>query len=221
MFAAGDICEYDSPVHGRYHAVEHWDVAFNQGKTAALNMLGRDVAHEVVPYFYSVLGDWGELEYVGPAYGWDEEILRGSFEDGSFTNWYLQDGTVKAALTFGDPDDLEHAKRLIVGGGGAGRRAGEVLADLDSDLGGRAVALRERARDSSERLLGDSRASGPQAGPCRRSVKAAGTSRSQRGRARGRCGRVGWQDKTVGGEGKPVRIRRGPATVTGDARRSA
>ena len=67
VFAAGDICEYDSPMHGGHVRIEHWDVAFNQGKTAALNMLGRDVAHEVVPYFYSVLGDWGELEYVGPA----------------------------------------------------------------------------------------------------------------------------------------------------------
>ncbi len=80
IFAAGDICEYESPVHGGEHVrIEHWDVAFNQGKTAALNMLGRDVPHESVPYFFSVLGDWGELEYVGPAYGWDEEIVRGSW----------------------------------------------------------------------------------------------------------------------------------------------
>ena len=79
VFAAGDICEYESPVHGgRPVRIEHWDVAFNHGKTAALNMLGRDVPHDIVPYFFSVLGDWGELEYVGPAYGWDEEILRGS-----------------------------------------------------------------------------------------------------------------------------------------------
>ena len=55
-------------------------MAFNQGKTAALNMLGRDVPHDVVPYFYSVLADWGELEYVGPASDWDEEIVRGSVE---------------------------------------------------------------------------------------------------------------------------------------------
>ena len=93
VFAAGDICEYDS-VRARRPAVriEHWDVAFNHGKTAALNMLGGDVPHEVVPYFYSVLGDWGELEYVGPAYEWDEEIVRGSYDDGEFTNWYLKDG---------------------------------------------------------------------------------------------------------------------------------
>jgi 3-phenylpropionate/trans-cinnamate dioxygenase ferredoxin reductase subunit len=135
VFAAGDICEYDSPMHGGHVRIEHWDVAFNQGKTAALNMLGRDVAHETVPYFYSVLADWGELEYVGPAYDWDEEILRGSFADGSFTNWYLKDGKVKAALTFGKPDDLEHAKRLIVRAETLDERQRGALGDEDSDLG--------------------------------------------------------------------------------------
>jgi 3-phenylpropionate/trans-cinnamate dioxygenase ferredoxin reductase component len=135
VFAAGDICEYDSPMHGGHVRIEHWDVAFNHGKTAALNMLGRDVAHETVPYFFSVLGDWGELEYVGPAYGWEEEILRGSFTEGSFTNWYLQDGRVKAALTFGRSDDLDHARRLIAGAVALDERQRGALADLDSDLG--------------------------------------------------------------------------------------
>jgi 3-phenylpropionate/trans-cinnamate dioxygenase ferredoxin reductase component len=135
VFAAGDICEYDSPMHGGHVRIEHWDVAFNQGKTAALNLLGRDVAHVVVPYFYSVLGDWGELEYVGPAYEWDEEILRGSFEDGKFTNWYLKDGRVKAALTFGKPDDLEHARRLMTGAGVLDEGQQAALADENSDLG--------------------------------------------------------------------------------------
>jgi 3-phenylpropionate/trans-cinnamate dioxygenase ferredoxin reductase subunit len=135
VFAAGDICEYDSPVHGGHVRIEHWDVAFNHGKTAALNMLGRDVPHEVVPYFFSVLGDWGELEYVGPAYGWEEEILRGSFAEGSFTNWYIQDGRVKAALTFGRSDDLDHARRLIADGSALDERKRGALADIDSDLG--------------------------------------------------------------------------------------
>jgi len=134
VYAAGDICEYDSKMHGGHVRIEHWDVAFNQGKTAALNMLGRDIPHETVPYFYSVLGDWGELEYVGPAKEWDEEIVRGSYEDGKFTNWYLKDGRVKAALTFGRPDDLEHAKRLIADAGALDDRQREQLADEDSDL---------------------------------------------------------------------------------------
>ena len=47
IYAAGDICEYGSLVHGGESVrIEHWDVAFNHGKTAALNMLGRDVAHD-------------------------------------------------------------------------------------------------------------------------------------------------------------------------------
>jgi 3-phenylpropionate/trans-cinnamate dioxygenase ferredoxin reductase component len=134
VFAAGDICEYDSVIHGTPIRIEHWDVAFNHGKTAALNMLGRDIPHEVVPYFYSVLGTWGELESVGPAYRWDTEIMRGSYADGAFTSWYLEDGVLQGALTFGRPDDLDAARRLIVDGGPLDERTRAALADVDSDL---------------------------------------------------------------------------------------
>jgi 3-phenylpropionate/trans-cinnamate dioxygenase ferredoxin reductase component len=136
VYAAGDICEYDSPVHGgQPMRIEHWDVAFNHGKTAALNMLGRDVSHDVVPYFFSDLGDWGGLEYVGPAYGWDEEILRGSHADGSFTNFYLENGVVKAALTVGRSGDLDHARRLIASRERLSDEHRAALGEEDADLG--------------------------------------------------------------------------------------
>jgi 3-phenylpropionate/trans-cinnamate dioxygenase ferredoxin reductase subunit len=136
VYAAGDICEYESVIHGgAAMRIEHWDVAFNHGRTAALNMLGKDVPHQEVPYFFSVLGDWGELEYVGPAYEWDEEILRGSYEDGNFTTWYLKDGRVLAAFTFGRSDDLDHARRLIVERLLLDERQRRTLAEVDSDLG--------------------------------------------------------------------------------------
>jgi 3-phenylpropionate/trans-cinnamate dioxygenase ferredoxin reductase component len=135
VYAAGDICEYDSPLHGGPLRIEHWDVAFNHGKTAALNMLGRDIPHETVPYFYSVLGDWGELEYVGPARDWDEEIVRGSMADGSFTTWYVRDERLVAALTFGRSDDLDHARRLFTGRTQLDAAARAALADVDSELG--------------------------------------------------------------------------------------
>jgi 3-phenylpropionate/trans-cinnamate dioxygenase ferredoxin reductase subunit len=134
VFAAGDVCEYDSLLHGGPLRIEHWDVAFNHGKTAALNMLGRDVPHMEVPYFYSVLANLGELEYVGPASSWDEEIVRGSIEDGDFTNWYLQDGRVVAALTFGRSDDLDHARRLLAEKPVLDVSARATLGDLDADL---------------------------------------------------------------------------------------
>jgi len=135
VYAGGDICEYDSPLHGgRAVRIEHWDVAFNHGKTAAMNMLGRGGPHDVVPYFFSVLGDWGELEYVGPASEWDEEIVRGSFEDGAFTTWYVKDGKLAAALTFGRSDDLDHARRLMTDSATLDESARKALADTDSDL---------------------------------------------------------------------------------------
>jgi 3-phenylpropionate/trans-cinnamate dioxygenase ferredoxin reductase component len=111
VYAAGDICEYDSPVHGKPMRIEHWDVAFNQGKTAAFNLLGRGLEHDVVPYFFSDLADWVSMEYVGPGSG--EPVIRGSMEEGEFAAFYVDDGRVTAALSVGRSDDLEHARRLI------------------------------------------------------------------------------------------------------------
>ena len=90
IYAAGDICEYDSPVHGKPMRIEHWDVAFNQGKTAAFNMLGRGLEHDVVPYFFSDLADWVSMEYVGPGSG--DPVIRGSMEEGEFAAFYVDDG---------------------------------------------------------------------------------------------------------------------------------
>ncbi len=135
IYAAGDMAEYESVVHGRRLRVEHWDVAFNQGKTAALNLLDRDQPHDVVPYFFSDLSDWTSLEYIGPAYEWDREVVRGSIEDGEFTIFYLSGGRVAAALTVGRSDDLDHARRLMTSEAEVHDRVKE-LGDLSTDLAG-------------------------------------------------------------------------------------
>jgi 3-phenylpropionate/trans-cinnamate dioxygenase ferredoxin reductase subunit len=113
IFAAGDIAEYDSVVHGRRLRIEHWDVAFNQGRYAALNMLGQQKEYDVVPYFWSDLADWGGMEYVGPASDWDEVWFRGSPSEGRFTAWYIEGGQVAGALTVGRSDDISVAARLL------------------------------------------------------------------------------------------------------------
>jgi 3-phenylpropionate/trans-cinnamate dioxygenase ferredoxin reductase subunit len=114
LYAAGDMCEYESTIHGRVMRIEHEDVAAAQARTAARNMLGPDpTAHAVVPYFFSDLADWVSLEYVGPAATWDQEVVRGSMEDGDFTVFFLEDRRVRAALTVGRSPDLDHARRLI------------------------------------------------------------------------------------------------------------
>ena len=113
IYAAGDICEYESTIHNARLRLEHWDVAFNHGKTAALNMLGRGVEHDVLPYFFSDLADWASFEYVGPGSG--DLVVRGSLEQGEFSAFFVHEehGHVVSALTVGRSDDLDHARRLI------------------------------------------------------------------------------------------------------------
>jgi 3-phenylpropionate/trans-cinnamate dioxygenase ferredoxin reductase component len=115
IFAAGDMCEYESVVHGRFVRIEHEEVAAAQGRTAVRNMLGADVAHDEVPYFFSDLSDWASLEYVGPAFGWDAEEVEGSVDDGAFAVWYRADGAVRAMLSVGGTGDLDRARQLIRG----------------------------------------------------------------------------------------------------------
>ncbi|PTL60391.1 NAD(P)/FAD-dependent oxidoreductase [Paraconexibacter algicola] len=116
VYAAGDMCEYDSVVHGHALRIEHEDVAMTQGATAARNMLGQDVPYDTVPYFFSDLADWTSLEYVGPARSWNEELVVGSIPDGRFTIYYVDSGVVRGALTVGGHDDLERARQLIRSG---------------------------------------------------------------------------------------------------------
>ncbi len=134
IFAAGDCCSYDSVVHGRRLRVEHWDVALNQGRHAAANMLGDGKPYEVVPYFFSDIADWASLEYVGPAQDWDSVIWRGERDSGEFLTWYLKDGRVAGALSLGRSQDLGEARRMLADGVDVSGREAE-LADPGSDLG--------------------------------------------------------------------------------------
>jgi 3-phenylpropionate/trans-cinnamate dioxygenase ferredoxin reductase component len=133
IHAAGDLCSYQSVVHGRRLRVEHWDVALQQGQYAAAAMLGEEEPYDVVPYFFSDLADWTSLEYVGPAERWDEIVWRGDRDSGEFSAWYLDGGKVAAALAVGRSEDLTHARRLIESGTDVSG-ARDALADVDSKL---------------------------------------------------------------------------------------
>jgi 3-phenylpropionate/trans-cinnamate dioxygenase ferredoxin reductase component len=135
IYAAGDVCSYDSRVHGRRLRVEHWDVAMQQGQHAARSMMGEAKPYEVVPYFFSDLADWAGLEYVGPATDWDEVIWRGDRDSGEFAVFYVKDGKVAGALTVERSEELAHARTLLAEGVDvADEKAKALLGDPDSDL---------------------------------------------------------------------------------------
>jgi 3-phenylpropionate/trans-cinnamate dioxygenase ferredoxin reductase subunit len=134
IYAAGDVCSYQSKIHGRRLRVEHWDVAMQQGQHVAKNLLGEGAPYEVVPYFFSDLADWASLEYVGPAQDWDEEIFRGDRDSGEFLTWYLKDGKVAGALSVERSEDLGYARDMLANGVDVSKSK-DALADPDSDLG--------------------------------------------------------------------------------------
>lgn len=133
IYAAGDCCNYESAIHGERLRIEHWDVAMQQGQAAAGNLLGAGEEYRVVPYFFSDLADWSSLEYVGPAYDWDEIVWRGDRDSGQFMAWYLKGGKVAGALSVDRSEDLGHARRLLETGADVSD-AKDQLGDPDSDL---------------------------------------------------------------------------------------
>lgn len=133
VYAAGDACEYYSEMHGGHVRIEHWDVAFSHGKTAALNMLGGAVEHSVVPYFWTDLADV-EIESVGPAYEWDRVIVRGKPEERAFSAWYFDGARVVQVATVGRSHDLEVARDLIARRAELTDTAIDAVADVSRDV---------------------------------------------------------------------------------------
>ena len=118
--AAGDMCEFDSVLHGGHARIEHEEVAAAQGATAARTLLGADRPHDVVPYFFSDLADWLALEYVGLGGAFDEEVVRGDPATGAFGVWHLAGGRVRGLLSVNGGADLDRARELIAAGEAVG-----------------------------------------------------------------------------------------------------
>jgi 3-phenylpropionate/trans-cinnamate dioxygenase ferredoxin reductase subunit len=117
LYVAGDIAEYDSPVHDRGVRIEHEEVAAAHGRTVARNMLGAGADHTEVPYFFSDLADWASLEYVGPAPAWDDETVDGDLASGAFSITYRLEGRVVACFSANGHADLDAAREQIAAGG--------------------------------------------------------------------------------------------------------
>jgi 3-phenylpropionate/trans-cinnamate dioxygenase ferredoxin reductase subunit len=113
LYVAGDIAEYESPVHGRSIRIEHEEVAAAHGRTVAINMLGTPTPHTEIPYFWSDLSDWTTLEYLGPAPAWDDESLSGNLSTGTFSITYSLNGTPVAFLSVNGHGDLVAARAAL------------------------------------------------------------------------------------------------------------
>ena len=97
LFAAGDIARFPLRGDGQPIRVEHWRVAEQHGRVAALNMLGRRVRYEAVPVFWTIQY-LKRLDYIGHAADWDDIVVHGDLEKPEFLAYYVKDGRVAAAV---------------------------------------------------------------------------------------------------------------------------
>jgi 3-phenylpropionate/trans-cinnamate dioxygenase ferredoxin reductase component len=116
VFAAGDIASAQHPLIGTRVRVEHWANALEQGPAAARNMLGRDVAYDRVPYFFSDQYDVG-MEYAGYATGSERVVFRGDPAGMEFIAFWLRGAQVVAGMNVNVWDVTDDIQALIRGGG--------------------------------------------------------------------------------------------------------
>ncbi len=137
IFAAGDVANHLHPLFGRIR-VEHYNNAEKQGAAAARSMLGSQDNYRYLHTFWSDQYEH-KLEYVGHVRKWDQFVVRGSAGERRLIGFYLQAGSLRAAVGLnrgGDPEldeagEMAKAGRLIVRGA---RPAPAALVDEDQDL---------------------------------------------------------------------------------------
>ena len=112
IYAAGDCTSHPSFHAGIRLRLESVDNAFQQGTTAALNMLGEAASHDKVPWFWSDQFDL-KLIIVGLNAGHDMTITRGTVASRSFSVCYLRGGEMIAIDTVNSVKDQMAARKLI------------------------------------------------------------------------------------------------------------
>ena len=91
IYAAGDCTSHHNFHYNRRMRLESVDNAFEQGASAALNMLGTPTRHDKLPWFWSDQYDL-KLIIVGISIGYDQVVMRGDPASRSFSACYLRDG---------------------------------------------------------------------------------------------------------------------------------
>jgi 3-phenylpropionate/trans-cinnamate dioxygenase ferredoxin reductase subunit len=132
VFAAGDCANQLSPHYGRRVRLESVDNAFEQAKSAAANMLGKETVHDRIPWFWSDQFD-NKLLIVGLSEGHDRVVVRGDPAARSFSVCYLKGRELLAV------EAVNHSKDYM-----AGRKLIGPRVPLDPDkLGNAAVELKD------------------------------------------------------------------------------
>jgi len=112
VYAAGDVATHSHPIFNRRIRVEHWQNAIKQGAAAARNMLGRCVPYDEIHWFWSDQYD-ANLQYAGFHTTWEQLIVRGRLDSGSYLACYVNDGRIDAVVGLNRAKDVRRVMPFI------------------------------------------------------------------------------------------------------------
>lgn len=116
VVAAGDVASWYNPLFERRMRVEHWSNAVEQGRAAALRLLGGDEAadpYTAIPFFWS--DQYGlKIQACGDLHDTDERrVVYGSLAERRFVKLYGRAGRLVGALAFNEPRRLMSYRRIL------------------------------------------------------------------------------------------------------------
>lgn len=115
VYAAGDCTNHPNPLLGRRLRLESVHNAQEQGKTAALSILGKPEAYAQIPWFWSDQYDL-KLQMVGLAEQYTAMVMRGDPDTRSFAAFYFVGERLIAVHAINTPREFMLSKKLIAQG---------------------------------------------------------------------------------------------------------
>lgn len=112
IYAVGDCANGMHIRFGAHTRIESVQNAVDQATVAAKSILGGDVAHDALPWFWSDQYDM-KLQMAGLSRGFDDYVLRGDMADHKFSVCYFKDDKLIAVDSVNTVPDHMAARRLL------------------------------------------------------------------------------------------------------------
>jgi NADPH-dependent 2,4-dienoyl-CoA reductase/sulfur reductase-like enzyme len=107
LYVIGDVACF--PFGADYVRIEHWRVAQQHGRIAALNIAGTTAHYDSVPFFWTY--HFGKrFEYLGHPQRWDRVHIDGELDDQRFVALQIQGEYVVGVVAC----QREHATALLI-----------------------------------------------------------------------------------------------------------
>jgi len=115
VVAAGDCTQHRNARYDGYRRLESVQNAVDQAKVAAASLMGKPVAYDQVPWFWSDQFE-AKLQMTGSSVDHDRHVLRGDIASGAFSVFYFKGNKLIGVDSVNRPADHLVSRKLLAAG---------------------------------------------------------------------------------------------------------